>query len=64
MSEICYYSGLPYCCDFCPEEQAPCDYMTRKRNGIQRRSLQTELGNIPGSEEAPGIDSGISQDCE
>ena len=64
MYDICFYSGLPYCCGFCPEDEAPCEYMTRKKNGLQRGNLQTELGNKPGSEETPGINPGLSQNCE
>lgn len=31
MSDICFYSGLPYTCNYCPEDSAPCLYMTEKR---------------------------------
>lgn len=26
MFDICYYSGLPYTCELCPEDEAPCYY--------------------------------------
>lgn len=37
MCDICFYSGLPYCCDLCPEDEAPCDYMKRKKESKDDR---------------------------
>lgn len=28
MNNLCFYSGLPYCCELCTEETAPCSYHT------------------------------------
>ena len=26
MFDICFYSGLPFCCELCPEENASCHF--------------------------------------
>lgn len=31
LSMICPYSSLPYTCPLCPEDNAPCYYMQKKR---------------------------------
>lgn len=31
MFDICFFSGLPYTCDLCPEDEAPCNYMLSKK---------------------------------
>lgn len=34
--DICFYSGLPFVCNLCPEDSAPCFYMAeiRKQKGL------------------------------
>lgn len=39
--EICIYSGLPYCCEFCPEkDEAPCGYQYLKKSTGKLNQLE------------------------
>lgn len=42
MFDICFYSGLPYTCNLCPEDSAPCFYMSeiRKQSRIMFINLK------------------------
>lgn len=39
MYDICFYSDLPFWCDFCPEDSAPCLYMTEKRKQNEKKLI-------------------------
>ena len=35
MNDVCMYSGLPYTCSLCPENEAPCYFMLHKKGFLK-----------------------------